>query len=219
MTMRPAKNALLEAIRAGLPGGVIAAIEAGADIEEHDMHGCAGLPLRTACFAGNLAIVRELLKRGANPDAAAQDGPGAPLRLALRRQHHEVAALLLQHGATVPPGVDLAPEMLLKAAASTSVTATVAAPAEKQESSLDIPLEFVSSLPQVAAPIPEPEDTLSFSDISAQLETDATDSFGNATRLISMDILFLDEADTQSTVGSNSPPPTGFWKSSRAPEK
>ena len=76
-------NKLIDAIRAGSLSGVLTALNDGGDIEMPDMHGCSGLPLRTACFEGNLAIVRELLNRGANPNAIASDGPGAPLRLAL----------------------------------------------------------------------------------------------------------------------------------------
>lgn len=93
---------LIIAIRAGILGDVIAAIEEGADIEEPDMHGFVGLPLRTACFEGNIDIVRELLRRGAKVDADAGDGPGAPLRLAKRRGHQSVAALLLLQGAQMP---------------------------------------------------------------------------------------------------------------------
>ncbi|HSG23577.1 MAG TPA: hypothetical protein VLA64_11550 [Azonexus sp.] len=78
---------LMMAIRAGLLDGVINAIAMGADIEEADMHGFAGLPLRTACFEGNLAIVRELLNHGADINAIAGDGPSAPLRLAKRGKH------------------------------------------------------------------------------------------------------------------------------------
>ena len=66
---------LIAAIRAGRLNGVINALDDGADIEEPDMHGSRGLPLRTACFEGNLAIVRELLTYGANPNAAASHGP------------------------------------------------------------------------------------------------------------------------------------------------
>jgi uncharacterized protein len=93
---------LIIAIRAGLLGDVVNAIEEGANIEEPDMHGYVGLPLRTACFEGNIDIVRELLRRGANINADAGDGPGAPLRLAKRRGHQSIAALLLLQGAQMP---------------------------------------------------------------------------------------------------------------------
>lgn len=103
---------LLTAIRTGRLSGVIRAIEDGGDIEEADIHGIRGLPLRTACFEGSMAIVRELLRCGADVNAIAIDGPGAPLRLALRGGHGEVAALLLQNGAEIPPGLVVAPAIL-----------------------------------------------------------------------------------------------------------
>lgn len=96
---------LIEAIRTGDVREVICALEAGADIEQPDMHGYPGLPLRTACFEGNPAIVGALLERGANPDTPTGDGPGAPLRLALRRGHQAVVDLLRQ--ATLPSGLAL----------------------------------------------------------------------------------------------------------------
>ena len=96
-------NKLIDAIHANSLSAVLDALDDGDDIEMPDMHGCSGLPLRAACFEGNLAIVRELLNRGANPNAIASDGPCAPLRLALRKGHQDIADLLLQKGA-MPPG-------------------------------------------------------------------------------------------------------------------
>lgn len=98
---------LIAAIRAGRLSGVVNALDDGADVEEADIHGCTGLPLRTACFEGDMTIVRELLRHGANPNALAIDGPGAPIRLALRSGHPEIAALLLQYGGELPPGIQL----------------------------------------------------------------------------------------------------------------
>lgn len=103
---------LLVAIRAGHLSGVIRAIDDGGDIEEADIHGVRGLPLRTACFEGSMAIVRELLRCGADVNALAVDGPGAPLRLALRGGHGDIAALLLQNGAVIPPRMVIDPAIL-----------------------------------------------------------------------------------------------------------
>ena len=100
---------LIIAIRAGLLSDVISAIEEGADIEEPDMHGFVGLPLRTACFEGSIDIVRELLRRGANVNADAGDGPGAPLRLAKRRGHQSIASLLLLQGAQMHAKTETTP--------------------------------------------------------------------------------------------------------------
>lgn len=103
---------LLTAIRTGHLSGVIRAIDDGGDIEEADIHGVRGLPLRTACFEGSIVIVRELLRCGADVNALAVDGPGAPLRLALRGGHGDIAALLLQNGAVIPPGLVIDPAIL-----------------------------------------------------------------------------------------------------------
>lgn len=98
---------LMEAIRANSLHRVIDALENGADVEEKDIHGFAGLPLRTACFVGNVPIIRELLNNGADVNAPTGDGPGAPLRAALRGGHNEIAALLLAHDAQIPFGLDI----------------------------------------------------------------------------------------------------------------
>ena len=93
---------LLTAIRAGKLADVIDALDNDADLEEADSHGCIGLPLRTACFEGNVDIVRELLNRGADLNAIAADGPGAPMRLAQRGKHQAVIELLIERGAANP---------------------------------------------------------------------------------------------------------------------
>lgn len=98
---------LIEAIRANSLPRVIDALQDGADIEEMDVHGYAGLPLRTACFSGNVPIIRELLNQGADVNAPTADGPGAPIRAAMRAGHNEIVALLLAHGAHIPVDLDL----------------------------------------------------------------------------------------------------------------
>jgi len=102
-----AANALIEAIRANSLHRVVSALDENSDIEAPDIHGYRGLPLRTACFVGNTPIVRELISRGANLDAPTADGPGAPLRLAMRAGHSEIAALLLAHNAQIPPDLTI----------------------------------------------------------------------------------------------------------------
>jgi hypothetical protein len=176
-TTRYIGNNLIEAIRAGRLDAVITALNEGADVETPDMHGCRGLPLRAACFEGNLAVVRELLSHGANPNAVASDGPGAPLRLALRKGHQEIAALLLQQGARIPEGIVINPE-------------TFAIPCE--------PLPGETNAPSV--PAAKPDNVIEFSPSNMTLPTEEDESpahFGTETNVLSMDLMFLEENDPQ----------------------
>jgi uncharacterized protein len=98
---------LIEAIRANSLHRVVSALEDGADVNEKDIHGHPGLPLRTACFSGNVPIIRELLNHGADVNAPTADGPGAPLQAALRAGHTEIVALLLSRDARIPFGLEI----------------------------------------------------------------------------------------------------------------
>lgn len=173
MTTNFSSDKLLDAIRADRLTAVINALDDGADIEAADMHGYPGLPLRTACYLGNLTIVRELLALGANPSAAAGDGTSAPLRLAMRRQHKEIAALLLKAGAEIPDDLDITPDIL-------EITPQ-ALPGE-----LPIPHLPETSNDNIIEFTPSPT---SFSVPSA----DDFEDFGTATNALSTDLLFLDE--------------------------
>jgi len=174
---------LVAAIRAADRDAVNAALAEGADIEEPDMHGFHGLPLRTACFTGNLAIIRDLIKKGANINAAGSDGPSAPLRLAHRRGYHDVFGLLLQHGAEIP--------------------ADIRAPLASEDISVPA-LDFSESqsLPPPPAPALDPhagnliEFTPSFSQFQSENTPESEPEFGDKTRLLSMDLLFMDENET-----------------------
>ncbi|MCG2577070.1 ankyrin repeat domain-containing protein [Dechloromonas sp. XY25] len=167
----PSPNKLIAAIRTAQPGKVLAALAAGADVNEADMHGFAGLPLRTACFMGDLAVVRELLRHGANPDVAASDGPGAALRLALRCGHQDIAGLLLQHGASIPDGLAVDPELV---PASRAQPEPSAPPAGKPADNL---IEFTPSNFRC----------------SAANDSEALDIFGTETNALSADLLFLED--------------------------
>lgn len=103
---------LIGAIRSGHLSAVIAALDNGADIEESDIHGHSGLPLRTACFGGNSEIVAELIRRGADLNARGSDGVSQPLRLAVRCKQRSIALLLIEHGAKIPDGVEISQEWL-----------------------------------------------------------------------------------------------------------
>lgn len=179
---------LVAAIRAGDLGGVIRAIEEGADIEETDMHGFGGLPLRTACFAGNIEIVRELLERGADINAMAGDGPGAPLRLAERGGHQALVAFLLQGGEQSPSfgKMDSAPPSRLDTDQPQPRTA---------EAQPDNTIEFTS----------QPDQTIE--------EVDLTACYGLDTNLLTLDLLRLQEEPEPAPRRPSSKP--GFWKSGR----
>lgn len=85
----------------------MAALDHGADIEEADIHGDSGLPLRIACFKGHLDIIHELIRRGADIHAPNAQGLGGPIRMAHRGGHQKIIDLLLTHGAQLP--ADLPP--------------------------------------------------------------------------------------------------------------
>lgn len=178
-------NPLIEAIHAGSLSGVIDALESGEDIELADMHGFSGLPLRTACFEGELAIVRELLNRGANPNAVASDGPGAPLRLAERMKHQDVVDLLLHSSAQLPEGM-AACSVVLEAPLAPLQYEVIAPPERKDpepvsEADIDNVIEFTTT---GIAP--------SSVDFSID-DTELPNQFGTETNALSMDLLFLEE--------------------------
>lgn len=195
------RNKLIDAIHSGSLSGVLNALDDGGDIELPDMHGYSGLPLRTACFEGNLAIVRELLNRGANPDAIASDGPGAPLRLALRKGHQDITDLLLQKGATPPDGMVL-PAVILNAPSvplPDEITKSI-------ETRPDNVIEFTHSIAPppsgeaIYPPLPDskPGNIIEFSSSDLPLSADEAEEpshFGTDTSLLSMDLLFLEEDD------------------------
>jgi hypothetical protein len=192
-----APSPLVAAIRAGRLSGVVGALDDGADIEEADIHGCTGLPLRTACFEGDIAIVRELLSHGASPNAMAADGSGAPIRLALRSGHPEIAALLLEHGAELPPGIVL----------PTDVTESLGelTPTEEESSTPLLPEdpEVETSSTQIA------EETHPYLGLSIE-EVDVNSHYGTDTNLLTMDLLRSDVEPE-----SPSAPSAGFWQTQR----
>lgn len=96
---------LIKAIRTGHLSEVIAAFEAGAEVELHDGQGDPGLPLAMACFMGHAEIVRELILRGAKVNFDDNRAPTSPLSMALRGGRTEVVKVLIELGAIVPNGV------------------------------------------------------------------------------------------------------------------
>lgn len=196
---------LVAAIRSGRLSGVILALEDGADLEEADIHGVRGLPLRTACFEGSMAIVRELLRCGADLNATAIDGPGAPLRLALRGGHGEIAALLLQNGAEIPPGLVIDPAILSRVGTLNPLPGEAPVP----------------TLPE-PAPANAPENTQPSIAFAIE-EVEVPACYGTDTNLLTLDLLQIDEAPANGAPAAarqpQGQPPTkqsGFWKSSRS---
>ena len=100
-------SALRRAIEKGNLQAVKTALDHGAVIEEADMHGDPGLPMRIACFNGHADIVLELIKRGADIHAPNAQGAGGPIRMATRGQHPHIIQLLLAQGAELPADVHL----------------------------------------------------------------------------------------------------------------
>jgi uncharacterized protein len=191
---------LVSAIRAGRLSGVISTLDDGADVEEVDIHGCAGLPLRTACFEGEIAIIRELLRHGANPNAMAADGPGAPLRLALRSGHPEIAALLLDHGAEAPPGLTLPEEVnAWRGKLPLAASAPASAPLLPEE---------VASPAQAEPAAPHPYHDLDIEEIGVDA------CYGTDTQLLTMELMrSQSEPEEKSTAAS--PPTSSFWQTRR----
>lgn len=96
---------LIKAIRTGKLSEVIAALDAGAQVELHDGPGDPGLPLAIACFMGHPEIVRELGIRGAKINFPDNREPKSPLSMAIRGGKTEVVKVLIELGAEVPPDI------------------------------------------------------------------------------------------------------------------
>jgi hypothetical protein len=216
---------LITAIRQASLPAVINALDAGADIEEADQHGQAGLPLRTSCFAGNVEVVRELIVRGANVNAAGSDGPGMPLRLALRARNMEIVALLLACGAQVPPGVTLPPE--LQADRQKTPTRQQEMPAIEftpPPRPVSPPAELFPELPLATTTLPAPAQGIE--NYHVLEEVDITANYGLDTNLLTLDMLRQNEEaakaaaqKTQQPTSANAPQDKkpGFWKSRQNP--
>lgn len=93
---------LLTAVRAGRLYDVRAALDAGMTLDDE---GEPGLVMGLACFFGHLAVVRELVNRGAPVDLADNRLPTSPLSMAIRGGRKEVVRLLIELGASVPEGM------------------------------------------------------------------------------------------------------------------
>ena len=175
MTQRENRTSrLVAAIRSGDRAAVNAALRDGADIEEADMHGYAGLPLRTACFSGNLEIIRDLIEQGADLNAASSDGPFAPLRIAQRRNYHDVYSLLLLLGAVVPDDLNTRQSAIELDAPILEFTPPESPP-QPSHALIDTATPMELTFPEIRAP-----------------QFDGDSDFGDQTRLLSLDPMLLD---------------------------
>jgi ankyrin repeat protein len=218
---------LLTAIRTGKLTDVVDALDNGADLEEADIHGCVGLPLRTACFEGSVDIVRELLNRGADLNAIAADGPGAPMRLAQRGKHQAVIELLIERGAAnpyetkvlaepaalFPPAQDTVPETPLEPEAEEPApeNMTLATTATKDASIIDAepePAVIDNLIEYTPTAIPD----------HAIEELDLTACYGVDTNLLDFDLQRLidtQDAHKQEQASAEAvKPKSRFWNSS-----
>jgi len=209
---------LIEAIRANNLLRVVSALDDGADVEEKDIHGYPGLPLRTACFFGSVPIIRELLARGADVNAPTADGPGAPLRAALRAGHSEIVALLLSRDAQIPYGLNIPSSIFERAKALGSGDAEI----------LDVPmLEFdrvavpAKPVPQRPMPTPAPaskaEHSANLIDFSTIIPDETIQEvdlrgYGVDTRVMTLDIERTFEA-WDKTEGADKKTPSGSGNS------
>lgn len=97
---------LIKAIRSGHLSDVIAALEAGAELELDDGKGGPGLPLAIACFMGHAEIVREIGRRGAQLNSPDNREANSPLAMAIRGGKSEVVKVLIELGAELPPDME-----------------------------------------------------------------------------------------------------------------
>ena len=95
MSNTSTSNELVEAVKQGKLADVIAALDAGADIEAHNKFGSSGLV--TAASLGYTEIVSYLLARGANIHVRAEQG-STPLHNA---RNQEIVWILLAYGASL----------------------------------------------------------------------------------------------------------------------
>jgi len=221
---------LIAAIRSGKLSAVIAALDAGANIEESDIHGHAGLPLRTACFGGNPEIVGELIRRGADVNARGSDGASQPLRLAVRCKQRSITAMLLEHGAKIPDGVQISQEWL--GATSTPDLPPLEMPVREKTEAIPPahakpelpPLEIATSTPadpapaavEAAPPLLDAPDLPPLEMLAAATQetgTPALDfdiienidigrSYGTDTNLLTMDMLRYNEEQEQAAAAA-----------------
>lgn len=186
----------MEAIRAHDLAATVRALDEGCDVDEADIHGHRGLPLRTACFEGETAIVEELLRRGADINAPGADGHGMPIRLAARFKHRTIVEMLIAQGAEIPHGVSIdLPSPLIE---NFDLAADATPPAiieEKVElAPLDIPLDDLAEPVAIEASPPS---------CPAIEKVEVKGCYGVDTNILNEDLLRLEEAPSSGTSRRN----------------
>ncbi|EPS39517.1 hypothetical protein H072_6737 [Dactylellina haptotyla CBS 200.50] len=100
-TDKRGQTLLLRAIKRGIDATAKLLIENGADIERKEPSGrFYKTPLWWAARNGQVAIARQLIEKGADPDSKGKC-PESPLSRAAKRGHEEVVRYLLEKGADI----------------------------------------------------------------------------------------------------------------------
>lgn len=86
---------------AAAPASTAPAPSKGAEKISTNRSRLSGVDLRNASFCGRLAEAKQLLEKGANPNAAREDSGATPLFQAVRNGHFDMVKLLVDKGATV----------------------------------------------------------------------------------------------------------------------
>ena len=221
-------SSLIAAIRSSQIDEMIAALNEGADIEEADVHGVSGLPLRTACFIGNTDVARALLERGADINARGGDGSAAPLRLALRCGHLAIAELLLDRGVLVPADVQIPPSLWKTTDHSTLVahippTVDLAdhepsAPEFNSGNDEKPPLEFYTPIKEQPPLVVEETPPTVPEGLPAEPEIEEVDieaCYGTDTNLLGLDLLRMAEETERAAIppAQEAPATKSIWGS------
>ncbi len=193
----------VNAIMQGNFDTVVELLDAGVDLEHPDVHGFAGLPLRMSSFLGHKDLVIELLRRGAQINAANRDGPGAPLRMATRGKRDEIVAILLKHGAQ-----PLAAPVVSPVAAVPPATVTVPPVSSRAGAAADFVLEPAQlAVDEPAAPV-LPKDV----EIEQLI---ITGCYGVDTNVLDAELLRASQSDLDPPKSDGNEPTPGkrkFWR-------
>jgi len=184
-------NDLISSIRAGDLAATKAALDAGADCNQPDDHGVAGLPLRIACFNGHLDIVRELARRGADVNPNRVDALADNLIVvAVHGEQTETVRLLIELGTDIPPGVQTGLS-LMQILAAQGIANRAGRDAASAPASLPVAPPVLASRPaDIPAPAAKPEIPQWIAEAGGQIEhIDLQGCFGVDTNALNDDVM------------------------------